>query len=74
MKTNAAAIRAMSDEQLAEWLTRALHNGIEWFDAIICDRCRKKNGGACPTGDDPCPSNNSVVLEWLQLDVTLDNK
>lgn len=57
-KTNADRIRAMSDEELAEWM----YNGIS---TDPCDYC-EYNNGYCDGS--PCrgKSNTEIIVKWLK--------
>ena len=67
--TNAEKIRAMNDEQLAEWLEERLGTGREWFDAWSCNRCQAENAGQCPHPEDgSCPRIGGEVLDWLKAE------
>lgn len=57
-KTNADRIRAMSDEELAEWI----YNG-SYSDP--CDYCENNNGYCDGT---PCKgkANAEIIAEWLK--------
>ncbi len=65
--TNAERIRAMSDEEMAEFITETIENGHEWFDRRQCDLCKKENNGQCINpGDEPCERAGYAVLDWLK--------
>lgn len=52
--TNADRIRAMSDEELAEWIS----------EIILCEECERMNGGYRPClGGECCPDH---WLDWLK--------
>ena len=61
--TNAERIRAMSDEELAEWI----HNGIS---SDACDFCGQNNGYCDGT---PCrgKAEAEVIVEWLKRPVEM---
>ena len=64
--TNAERIRAMNDEELALWIGDVIGQGIEWFDARSCERCKKENGGSCPHPEDGgCDKLDGVIVDWL---------
>ena len=65
--TNAERIRAMSDEELAQWINEVIGRGIEWFDARSCERCKKENGSRCPHPEDGgCDKLDSNIVDWLK--------
>ena len=65
--TNAERIRAMSDEQLAEWIADALGKGFEWFDARTCGMCQAENAGRCPHPEEcACQKISNEILDWLK--------
>ena len=65
--TNAEKIRAMNDEELAQWLDKTLSAGREWFDARTCDRCQAENAGRCPHPEDEgCTHIDREIKDWLE--------
>lgn len=67
--TNAERIRAMSDEQLAEWIADILGKGFEGFDAWTCNRCQAENAGRCPHPEDgACPRTGEEIRDWLKAE------
>ena len=65
--TNAEKIRAMNDEQLAEWIADILGKGFEWFDARSCNLCQAENAGRCPHPEDyGCKRIGEEILDWLK--------
>lgn len=67
IKTNADAIRAMTDEELAVWIAKITNSGMEQFDYMMCKQCKTEHGGICPVPEEePCPKSDNFVLEWLR--------
>ena len=66
--TNADKIRTMTNEELADCLTRIAGNGLEWFVSQSCNLCQAEHGGKCPTGDEnTCiVPFGSEIMDWLE--------
>ncbi len=73
--TNFDRIKAMSVDELASFLAEKAVNGdfIVMADGYICSKCKRENGGHCPTPDDSdCMYNEddtATIKRWLEGEV-----
>ena len=74
--TNFDRLKAMSVDELASFLAEhATENGafIQMADSYICRKCKRDNGGHCPTPDDSdcmyMEDDTATIKRWLEGEV-----
>ena len=65
-QTNAERIRAMSDEELAEFIINNCDNPISENNEDICDYCEKYEDEAAECDKEGC---KKAIVKWLQSEV-----
>ena len=65
-KTNADRIRAMSDEELAEFLLNGTDNPMYEKNEDVCDYCEKCDDENALCSEDGC---KNAIVKWLQSEV-----
>ncbi len=73
--TNFDRIKAMSVDELASFIAENSENGgfIMMADRYICRKCKRENGGRCPTPDDSdcmySEDDTATIKRWLEGEV-----